>query len=410
MKLLILADDFTGAMDTGVQLSKNRIKTLVFAKIPVAILQSEKPEKTSETHPECEVLVINTNLRHESAKDAYATIAKILMFYREPGLHFYLKTDSALRGNISATFAAAIQTLKLPLHFLPAFPDAKRTAEDGILYIEGTVLEESVFRNDPRSPMTESHIEKIINRDYTLPIGTQMFFYDGKTNEDLEKIGLFLKEKNELTLTAGCAGFAKQLPSLIPFETEADYIPNTPGPILVLSGSANAITFKQLAQAKKDGYPLLLLKEYMEAAILNPQKSEEIENQLVEKAVSLLNEKTSVILATATSKESLLNMDELKKTAGSYEAVHESISACTARLARRILNAARISCLTVFGGDTVAGILDELDCNRVIAKGEVATGVPLCLLTDRNLHLITKSGGLGCEEIVNTIDKYFNSL
>lgn len=459
MKLLILADDFTGAMDTGVQLSKAQIKTLVFSKLP--------DRKRKATLPPCEVLVFNTNLRHEAPEAAYQIIADLLKTYYEPGLYVYMKTDSALRGNISATLAAATDTLQLPIHFIPAFPDADRTTRNGIVYIGETPLEASVFRNDPRSPMTESSLEKIVTRDYpfdcrlvpspsssfwpirsksgslsenAIPgfqaagentaasLNTQdtaansaapkVYLYDGSTNEDLAAIASFLKEQDALALTAGCAGFARQFPKQIDFSREAPYTPDAPGPILILSGSANAITFGQLAKAKEEGYPLFLMKAYMEASIRGEASCKELEDTLVQNAVFLLTEGQSVILATAQDADSLLDLPALTDYAGSAEAVHMAISGCTSRLARRILEAVEISCLTVFGGDTVAGILEELGCTYVYAKGEIDTGVPLCLLPYRSgfssgegpLHLITKSGGLGCEDIVKSIDKYFNPL
>lgn len=459
MKLLILADDFTGAMDTGVQLSKAQIKTLVFSKLP--------DRKRKATLPPCEVLVFNTNLRHETPEAAYQIITDLLKTYYEPGLYVYMKTDSALRGNISATLAAATDTLQLPIHFIPAFPDAGRTTRNGIVYIGETPLEASVFRNDPRSPMTESSLEKIVTRDYpfdcrlvsapssssqtiyketnslsedvlscsgaagehtAVSLNTQdtgsnsaapkVYLYDGSTNEDLAAIASFLKEQDALTLTAGCAGFAKQFPKQIAFSKEAPYTPDAPGPILILSGSANAITFGQLAKAREEGYPLFLMKAYMEASIKGESSCKELEDTLVQNAVSLLIEGKSVILATAQDTDSLLDFPALTAFTGSVEAVHMAISGCTCRLARRILEAVEISCLTVFGGDTVAGILEELGCTYVYAKGEIDTGVPLCLLPYKSgssggegtLHLITKSGGLGCEDIVKSIDKYFNSL
>lgn len=436
MKLLILADDFTGAMDTGAQLSKAHIRTLVYAKLPDL---SEKKKL-----PPCEVLVLHTNLRHETPERAYQVVSDLLSACFEPGLSVYIKTDSALRGNISAALAAAVDTLHRPIHFIPAFPDADRTTKNGMVYIGDALLEDSVFSNDPRSPMTESSLLKITAKDYPLSrrlisspsdgftvlqeepgdashdngIVPQLFLYDASTNEDLASIGTFLKQQDALTLTAGCAGFAAQFPKYLDFSYEEAYTPDAPGPILFLSGSANAITFRQLAKAKEMGYPLLPMKTFLEASIKEAPACASLEKELAERAISFLKKGQSVILATAQDAASLLDLPALTDFAGSEEAVHAAISDCSRRLVRSILEAVDISCLTVFGGDTVAGILDELDCSCVWAKGEIDTGVPLCLLSYRlrpeepgkPLHLITKSGGLGCETIVASIDRYFHSL
>ena len=444
MKLLILADDFTGAMDTGVQLSKAHIRTLVFSKLP--------DRKEKKNLPPCQVLVLHTNLRHETPSRAYQIISDLLSAYYEPGLAVYMKTDSALRGNISATLAAAVDTLQMPLHFIPAFPDADRITRNGIVYIGETPLEDSVFRNDPRSPMTESDLFKIVTKDYPLScrlisspqsdfttlrevlpaasesdarenavsggLSPQLYLYDASTNEDLASIGALLKERNALTLTAGCAGFAAQFPKYLDFPRETAYTPDSPGSLLFLSGSANAITFKQLEKASEMGYPLLPMKAFLEASIKEEPSRKKLEDRLAADAITLLREGKSVILATAQDAASLLDFPALIAFAGSEEAIHAAISDCSCRLVRRILESVDISCLTVFGGDTVAGILEELGCTYVYAKGEIDTGVPLCLLSyrpgpeepEKTLHLITKSGGLGCETIVKSIDKYFNPL
>jgi uncharacterized protein YgbK (DUF1537 family) len=62
IKLLVIADDFTGAMDTGVQFSKKGVPTLVTTDRR-ACLQAPD-EKT-------EVLVVDIESRHLRAPEAY---------------------------------------------------------------------------------------------------------------------------------------------------------------------------------------------------------------------------------------------------------------------------------------------------------------------------------------------------
>ena len=98
MKLLILADDLTGALDTGVQFS--------LRNIPTSVIVSEKPGISRLTQ-DCEVLSINAETRHMDRKSAYYCIKSLLEKYASPGHYIYIKTDSALRGNIGAAFLAA---------------------------------------------------------------------------------------------------------------------------------------------------------------------------------------------------------------------------------------------------------------------------------------------------------------
>lgn len=416
MKLLILADDFTGAMDTGVQLSKENISTLVLPHIP----EDFPPEDS------CQVLVINTGLRHASYENAYEVTANLIQALYHPGLHIYIKTDSALRGNINACLSAACHTLQRPVHFIPAFPDAGRTARNSTVYINGELLEQSVFAKDPRSPMTKSHIPDILGDTKGLPVtaaaascqpqdfsSPAIYLYDGETNKDLARIGIFLKENNQLTLTAGCAGFATQFPKLLDFKKDKPYTPDAHTPVLFVSGSANAVTFRQLARAKELGYPLISMSGYLTASFSREQTYKEqakaLEDQLVTTALCYLQKGICPILATAAGNDDLFDLEKAKDAVGSEERVHQVIQNCCAALTKRILDSASVCNLAVFGGDTVASILEILSCNLVEAKGQLGTGVPLCLLEyqNRTLHLVTKSGGLGDDSIVKIIADYF---
>ena len=76
------------------------------------------------------------------------------------------------------------------------------------------------------------------------------------------------------------------------------------------------------------------------------------------------------------------------------------IAAQTARLVRDSLMASGAQALMVFGGDTAFGILKALGCPLLEPLGEVITGVPVSRVVGRNLHLITKAGGFGDEQLI----------
>ena len=67
-KLLILADDFTGALDTGVQLANYGAVTRV---------TTERNCDFRLLPDDVDVLVIDTETRHLTAEDAYSVIYKI---------------------------------------------------------------------------------------------------------------------------------------------------------------------------------------------------------------------------------------------------------------------------------------------------------------------------------------------
>ena len=92
--LLILADDFTGALDTGVQFAACGIATRVVVGEQVDLAASDAA-----------VLVVDTETRHLPAAEAYAVIAKLTREAMSAGVFsIYKKTDSALRGTSAQSF------------------------------------------------------------------------------------------------------------------------------------------------------------------------------------------------------------------------------------------------------------------------------------------------------------------
>ena len=120
MVLLIIADDFTGALDTGVQFAARGIKTRVVVGADAAL-----------THQNADVLVVDTETRHLPAAQAYAAVEGLVQRAKYAGFaYLYKKTDSALRGNVGAELTALLSASgSRQLAFLPAFPQMNRVTK-----------------------------------------------------------------------------------------------------------------------------------------------------------------------------------------------------------------------------------------------------------------------------------------
>ncbi|MBA3439624.1 MAG: four-carbon acid sugar kinase family protein, partial [Pyrinomonadaceae bacterium] len=91
LKLLIIADDLTGANDTGVQFAKKGI--------PVFVMTGETNDLQRRAS-DFQVLVVNTESRHLSMHEAAERVRGVVESARAAGItYFYKKTDSSLRGN-----------------------------------------------------------------------------------------------------------------------------------------------------------------------------------------------------------------------------------------------------------------------------------------------------------------------
>ena len=112
VKLLMIADDFTGALDTGVQFAKRGISTQIFTK--QKLCEKDIKEDT-------EVLVVDTESRPMTRDDAYRAVYDLACWAVRHGVEIiFKKTDSALRGNIGAELQAVLDAGKS--HRLFFFP------------------------------------------------------------------------------------------------------------------------------------------------------------------------------------------------------------------------------------------------------------------------------------------------
>jgi len=348
MKLLILADDLTGAIDTAAQISKRCVKTLAAAE-------------PGDLPGDCEALSVNLNMRHDSPDAAFDKVSALLRQFPDVP-YTYIKTDSVLRGNLSAAFAAALAERNGRIMFVPAYPKAGRTTVGGIQYVSGIPLEKSVFAQDPLNPMKTGCVREILNMSHAVSRECVEIF-DCGTQEKLEWITENLHSQDALRLTAGCAGFAEALAGYIPFEREhASFTPDS-GPALLLNGSASPVTFEQLSHGKERGIPVVNIPLEAEAML----------------------------------------------AAGSSVALSSADLSILAAAAQRFVQAGYMN-LAVFGGDTAFAVLRGIGCGHLRVITEIQPGVPLsAVYRGIKLNVVTKSGGLGNVDAVTVIDRYLRT-
>ena len=182
-KLLIIADDFTGSLDTGVQFAgyDARIKILTRPLYDFSSIERD-----------VSVLVVNANTRHLSPEKAYETVYSIVKGALAAGFsHVYKKVDSGLRGNIGSELAAVMDAASLDnIHFVPSFPKLGRFVSGGRLFIDGKPLTESIFAKDPFNPAHSDSVLDIISSSTDKNVilnsfeGKGIHVYDAVTEEE----------------------------------------------------------------------------------------------------------------------------------------------------------------------------------------------------------------------------------
>ncbi len=404
LTLLIIADDYTGALDTGVQFAAQGIKTLV-------ITDADADFRTLA--PEIQVLVINAETRHLRPDEAFDTVYRIGQMATALTIpYLYKKTDSALRGNIGSELEAALQaTGTSRLHFLPSFPTMNRRVKQGTLYIDELPVHQSVFGKDPFEPVTTSYIPDIIALQSQVPVffpdelakaaGTKhIVLWNAETDSELRAIGQTLADQGQMQLTAGCAGFASILPELLNLAGERREESTLSAPLLVLSGSVNQITQDQVDYAEQNGFTRLRLQERQkfEVAYWSSTEGQEV----LDTWQTLLDGDVPVII------DSLDTEDRAVETPASSEGKRERIAESFGQILKGLLDRGITRTCMIIGGDTLLGAMRALGVKAMAPRREVAPGTVLSEITykTRKITILSKSGGFGQEDLLPELAKH----
>lgn len=414
IELLIVADDFTGSLDTGVQFTKKGIKTLVTTSDDIAM---------DKIDTGVQVLVVDVESRHVSAKVAYERVKKVAAAAKAAGVpHIYKKTDSALRGNIGGELQGVLDAYgEKELYFLPAFPKIGRTTKEGYHYLDGVPIHESVFGQDPFEPVKYSYIPTIIGEQSSsqvtiLPAGgaplspaekQTIYVLDAQTGEDLAAGGAFLKKNGKLKLLGGCAGFAEFLPELLGIETRPQTVTVDDLGMIVVSGSVNQITLDQLNYAKEKGFFSYTFKPVQKLDKSYPASAEcAAFLDVIEKEY----QKSRRIVLEAVSSREEMNLADEYAEANKIPAddMRNIIANNIGKMVAALMRRNEKTTLVVFGGDTLISIIEHMGCQGIVPITEIAPGVVMARAVgdSHNFNIVTKSGGFGEKDVIEKIEKY----
>ena len=397
-RLLIIADDFTGALDTGVQFAARGARTCVV---------TEPAYDFSQAGADIQVLVLDAETRHLRPEAAYQTVFRAVREALAAGFRYvYKKTDSALRGNVGAELTAALEAAGAErLAFLPALPKMNRVTRGGVHYIDGVPVAESVFGMDPFEPVPASSVAEILAAQSEVPVvllrpgetaesrpGIQV--YDAETEEDLRQTGRALGREG-LTLCAGCAGFAAVLAELLELEGAPPEPPPLVPSLFAACGSVNPVTLRQMEEAEKAGFSRVHLTPV--------QKLEPSWPETPDCAAAV----SSWLEAAGGGKRFILDVNDppgrddtaayAREHGLTTEDLRVRISSRLGQLVRRLLDGGLEATLLCTGGDTLLALTQAVGAAELLPVRELEAGA---VLTDfvyhgKPYHIISKSGGFG---------------
>jgi len=403
ISLAVISDDFTGALDTGVQFAKNGVSV----KILTLTEFTEKGFATDST----DVLVVDAEMRHLSAEKAYEISWEFVARALQAGVpNIYIKTDSGLRGNIGSVLKAALETSgERMIAFLPAFPDMNRTTRNGMHYINEVPIHKSSFGQDPFEPVQSPYVQDLFkglevetvileqsgtyHTDFERPtIG----IFDIRTNDDFRRIAAHLKSHNQLKIVAGCAGFASVLTEFVDLPNHSRSNTDAIKPLLIVCGSLSPVTKRQVEYAHGNGFEQieltpqqLLQRDYFYSA--------EGKVWLASKQELFLSQKPIVIDTGFMHPERMEQYDNASPFA--KEKNRAKISKSLGLLMKQLLemNYCRDRTLMIVGGDTMLGFIKQIHWQDITPVSELELGTVLTYIhaQDQLIEVVSKSGSFG---------------
>ncbi len=411
IRLLVVADDVTGANDTGVQ----------FARAGLSVRVSvDPPSPYRPPRPEPDVWVVATNSRHLPADEAGRLVEHLVRKARLGGIErVYKKVDSTLRGNVGAELAGLLRAARAKvLPFAPAYPRAGRTTADGRCYLDGVPLDRTSFARDPREPVRTSDVGEVLAAGCDLPVVVVppgplgdpppwadheicIALFDAATDDDLERIGEILHSNRLASFCAGSAGLAETLARRLAAArrlTAPPPVPPAPTPLLILAGSLEATSLAQVrAGLRADVEALALLPDDC-----FPVGGARPGRQSVRLAAEAVDAGRSVLLYTVTDARRRQRYLDLAAERG-LDDPPSAVARAMGSVAADVLAAApSLAALAAFGGDTSVATLHALGLDSMRPRGQIHPGVIHAQLDlpGRTLPFVTKSGGFGPEDLV----------
>ena len=398
LKLLIITDDFTGALDTGIQFTKQGVK------IQIAVEQNPENISISDS---TQVLVIDLETRPLTAQQAYEIVKYVMIWAKRKNIYYiYKKTDSALRGNVGAELKAVSDVYKECVYFIPAFPKIGRITKNGNHYINNVLLSETAFAKDPFEPVKHSHMKDIITKEYTNievccvekqiqikdylhKIEQGVVVFDAETEQDMKNRLYELKQSQQLKLLAGCAGLAEFLPEILCLKGNIEAVYEKKKGLYVACGSLNPITKSQMEYACENGFERVNLSANQKLFL--EYYDTEKGKQFLKKLENICQNHNCIIVDTFD--EIPYETEKLAEQKGlSKEQVRFAIAKCHGKIVKYLIKKGMDYTIFMTGGDTLMGLMKNLENTELTPVCEISQGVVLSTLkwNEKKLQVVSK--------------------
>jgi uncharacterized protein YgbK (DUF1537 family) len=375
-RVLIVADDLTGAMDSAGPFAAAGVETWVVA----APMQCDPASLRSAS-----VVSVNTDSRHLPAARAAQRIRDTVRHLGAGDFQIIVKkVDSTLRGNVVAeTLALLDATGRTSAVVAPAFPAQGRTVSGGIVYVKGTPLAQTGFANDALSPPPLAPLHQVFAqaraglRAESVPASdpfagdsARVWVVDSVVDADLAAMVDTIRPRLGSLLLAGSAGLTQALARACFDDNGAPAgAGKVKGTIVFAVGSRAAQSAEQVEALAADP----------DTRVMRAPNGH-LSNHEIPAAQNL------VLKATPDD--------------NGREGDAEQVAADMARHAIDVARRTHAEALVATGGDTAIAILAASGNPALQVLGDLMPGIPYARirLGGSPLWLVTKAGGFGGRE------------
>lgn len=418
----IIADDLTGAMDTGAQI-------LGQAPATVEVQLSDRQSKGTLNEA---VRIINTQTRGTSANTAVKRVRSSYQHLRVQGQRLWFKKiDSTLRGNVGAELQALHTALDSCLVICtPALPAEGRTVESGVLKVAGRPIAHTPYRDEIATDgikIDSSSVTDIIRKQWpkcrvrnltrsvrredissAFQESVDVLVVDATSDKDLRRLVAAGSDNDTSRLLwAGSAGLLNAIASYGGYSRiVSKKVPIREGPLVMVAGTRRELFKKQAA-----------------IAIDSPRKSLVSTNTVLQiwpdgeeswvVRIDRQNRKVGRAEALERSACSLRSGHDLFLWVSSpLNTVHSSptVAHTLSSFAADALEGASVlpRALLLVGGDTAYTCLCRLGIKSIALGGEIEPYVPWGTVNCgawSDTIIVTKAGGFGDAHTLSRVEK-----
>jgi uncharacterized protein YgbK (DUF1537 family) len=415
-RTLVVADDLTGATDTGHSFAERGYETVVRID----------PDFDA---PEAAVLVVDTDSRYVGRDEAAASVREAVESTEAAVV--YKKVDSTLRGNLGAEIVAAYDAMDADAAAVaPAFPSNDRMTACGYHLVGGELVTETEAGNDPDSPVETPHLPRLLgsqvndtivqadvervasrstveafsraNADTTGTAAAEdrrIVVFDAVHDVHLDVVAEAACDYDGDVLLVGSAGLAEhvRLPG-VPTAEPPTVTADPTGTAFGVAGSVNPQTLTQLAAVPERQ----VIDLGATVAVRDPAEAAAV---AADECIERFETEPTVVLASARDRSDVEAALEAANRADISERVaRERVTTTLGMAAARVWADCEPRGLFLTGGSVAKAVLGRLDTGGIALSGErIAVGVPAGEVRGGRANatpVVTKAGAFGADSTI----------